>query len=158
MAVADEELRAREARCGRHLARLTTLIPGQEDMLPGTGIIEEVTDAATAILIEAQAAADSLVAGTPAGQRPRVTEFLTVRLARLEAAADQAVTAARREDTAALRCSLHRFRALTAALWTVHQAVPMPLPDDDPRPCVKGPRVPGMVASGPVSRVRRWRA
>jgi len=69
----------------------------------------------------------------------RVARFLAARLARLAAAADYVVTAARDGNAVALRQHLRRFDALTSALWTV-------LPDvcdvGSQRPCRGSPARP----------------
>jgi len=46
-----------------------------------------------------------------------------VRLDRLAAAADDAITAARQGDSGGMRLYLRRFDALTSDIWTVHDAV-----------------------------------
>jgi hypothetical protein len=53
-----------------------------------------------------------------------VAEFLADRIAKLAAAADEAVSAARDGDAAALHRRLHRFEMLTSAVWTVQLAMP----------------------------------
>ena len=49
--------------------------------------------------------------------------FLRVRLDRLAASADDAVAAARAGDSGELRRHLRRFDTLTAAIWTVQDAL-----------------------------------
>jgi hypothetical protein len=123
MPIAGEELLARQSKCGHEVARLMTLAVCPADALLAPGTAVEVADAGAAILAEARSAAASTLAGTPCGQRPQVAAFLSVRLARLRAAADQSAAAARRGDTATFHSSVHRFRVLAAALWTVHSEV-----------------------------------
>jgi hypothetical protein len=123
MTTADDEPTAPRARCGPYLARLAVLA----DSPPGTplpaGTAAEVAGAAGAVLTQAEQAVSAAAAGQQAAG-----EFLTARLARLKAAAGDAVTAARSGDAAALRACLRQFDALTSALWTVHEAVTVPAP------------------------------
>jgi GAF domain-containing protein len=64
--------------------------------------------------------------------------FLWVRLTRLAAAADEAVTAARTGDANGLRRHLHRCDDLARAMWAVQRAlcgqVPGPRPSGRPSP------------------------
>ena len=102
-----------EARCQPHMLSLR-MIAGYE---AGTALsrqaVGEVIQATEAILAEAGAAVSDARAGT----------FLTVRLSRLAAAADDVIAAARAGDAAQLRRYLHRLDVLTSAIWTVQEAV-----------------------------------
>jgi len=55
-------------------------------------------------------------------QEPQAETFLWVRVARLAAAADRAVDAARSRDVPGLRAHLDQFDTLTSALWVVQHA------------------------------------
>ena len=87
-------------------------------------VVVEVAQATSAVLAEAEAAGRATL--TAAGLRsdhPEAWTFLRVRLDRLAAAADDAVTAAREGDASAMCRHLRRFDALTSAIWTVQDAM-----------------------------------
>lgn len=122
MTTTDNDLSEIRARCGPHLARLAALA----DSPPGTPLSSraatEVAAAAGAVLAQAEQAVFGAVDGqTAAG------EFLAARLARLKVSAGNAVMAAHGGNVATLRACLHHFGALTSALWTVHEAVTVPV-------------------------------
>jgi hypothetical protein len=83
------------------------------------------------VIAEAEAAGRAALAAA-AGARGEleVETFLWVRLARLAAAADEAVDLARTSDANGLRRHLHRFDDLARAMWTVQRALygQVPLP------------------------------
>jgi hypothetical protein len=81
-----------------------------------------VGQATSAIVAEARAASRAALADVHSGY-PGAGTFLRVRLDRLARVAEQAVTAAREGDTAGLRRHLHRFEAVTSAIWTAQDAV-----------------------------------
>ncbi len=60
--------------------------------------------------------------GASKRQEPQAETFLWVRVARLAAAADRAVDAARSRDVPGLRAYLDQFDTLTSALWVVQHA------------------------------------
>ena len=117
MTVADAIHDYRE-RCLPHLIRLR-MLSTEPWLAPSAGVAAEVSQATSAVLGQAEAASRVALAGTRAGRRDRGPGvFLAARLARLRAAAEDAVTAARGGNAAALRQRLVRFDALTSALWT----------------------------------------
>jgi head-tail adaptor len=88
--------------------------------LPGEASAE-IRDATNAIIAEVEAM--SRTALRAAGRQDAQAEtFLWVRIARLAAAADRAVDAARNRDIAGLRGHLHQFDTLTSAIWAVQHA------------------------------------
>jgi len=134
----DNDLTALRARCGPHLARLALLAASPSGTALPAWAAAEVASAAGAVLAEAGEA----VSAAAAGRQATTGEFLTARLARLKAAADYAIAAARGGDAGALRACLRQFDALTSALWTVHEAVGAPDPPE-PHAQVPGPRLAG---------------
>jgi hypothetical protein len=120
----DEQIRDRQRRCQRHLARLRMVARAEaEPLLPGPAAAE-VREAANVIIAEAEAASRAVLAVIAGSRRqPEAETFLWVRLARLASAADEAVSAARGADTPGLRRNLDRFDALTTAIWAVQHAV-----------------------------------
>ena len=124
MTVTDQ-ISAHQSRCEHALLRLQALARA----VTGTGasrqlVAAEVRDATTAVIAEADAAGRYALAATGGGRRePHAETFLCVRLARLEAAADEAVSAARDGDAPRLSREVRRFDALTSAIWTVERAV-----------------------------------
>jgi len=87
-------------------------------------VVVEVAQATSTVLAEAEAAGHAILTAVgDRGDNPRAGTFLRVRLDRLAAAADDAITAARQGDSCAMRLHLRRFDALTSAIWTVQDAV-----------------------------------
>ena len=123
MSIADE-VRDHQARCVAALISLRMLAQG-EDGLPLPRWVEaEVAQATGTVLTEAEAASRSaLTAAGVGGDPPGDGTFLRVRLDRLAAAANFAITAARAGDSGEMRRHLCRFEALTSAIWTVQDAV-----------------------------------
>ena len=121
MSVADQ-IQDHQARCLAHLISLRMLARAEAGTPSPRWVVVEVARATGAILAEAEAAGRAALAA--AGDRNRGGEtFLRVRLDRLAAAADDAITAARTGNSAELRRHLDRFDVLTSAIWTVHDAM-----------------------------------
>ena len=117
MTVADAIHDYRE-RCLPHLIRLR-MLSTEPWSAPAAGVAAEVSRATSAILAQAEAASRVALAGIRDGRRGQGARvFLAARLARLRAAAEDAVAAARGGNAAALRQRLVRFDALTSAIWT----------------------------------------
>lgn len=132
MTVADAIHDYRE-RCQPHLIRLRMLSTEQWPA-PSAGVAAEVSRATTAVLAQAEAASRVALTASRGDRRDQGPgAFLAARLARLRAAAEDAVAAARGGNAAALRQRLLRFDALTSAIWTAQDAahewaVPPPRP------------------------------
>jgi hypothetical protein len=127
-----DEIQDHRTRCQPHLLRLRMLVRGEAGIPEPLQIVAEIAEATGAILAIAEAADNAARvnrASSMAGM------FLRVRLNRLAAAAEDAITAARAEDYARMRHHLRRFEALTSAMWTVQDEVYRPRPQ---RP---GPRL-----------------
>ena len=114
-----DQLEDRQARCLPHLLRLRMLAGLPEAPIPWLAVAE-VTQATDAILAEVEAAVRAVTGGGPGC--PGTGIFLGVRLSRLAAAADDAITAAWAGDFTQLRCLLRRFDTLTSAIWAVQDA------------------------------------
>lgn len=112
-----------ESHCRAQLLRLRMLATAPQDSAAGRWqIVTEIRDATRAVIAEAEAM--SRAASRKGGNRARGAEtFFWVRVARLMASANQAESAARDGDIPRLRAHLHHFDALTAAIFTVEQAV-----------------------------------
>lgn len=109
------------SRCRQHLLRLRLLAGNQDGAALPREFTVEVRDATNAIIAEVEAMSRAaLRAGDR--QEPQAETFLWVRVARLAAAADRAVDAARSRDVPGLRAHLYQFNSLTSALWTVQRA------------------------------------
>jgi len=123
MTVTDT-IEARQARCLPHLLALGTIAHAEAGLVLTRRAVLEVAQATRAVLAEAETAAgDALAAAGISTGGPGTAVLVRVRLNRLAAAAEDAIAAAGSGDRAQLRCHLHRFDALTAAIWTVQQAV-----------------------------------
>ena len=116
---ATEEIQDHQERCQPYLLRLRMLARGEGELAPTAA---EVGQATSAIVAEARAASRAALADVHSGY-PGAGTFLRVRLDRLARVAEEAVTAAREGDTAGLRRRLHRFEAVTSAIWTAQDAV-----------------------------------
>jgi hypothetical protein len=117
-----DELEDRQARCLPHLLRLRLLAGLPEAPLPWLAVTE-VTRATKAILAEVEVAVRAVTGGGPGNQgSPGTGIFLGVRLSRLAAAGDEAITAAGAGDFTQLRSHLRRFDTLTSAIWAVQDA------------------------------------
>jgi hypothetical protein len=123
------QLEDHRARCLPHLLTLRMLARDTpEAPLPWLAVAE-VTQATKAILAEVEAAVWAVTGGAPGGpggpggpDSPGPGIFLSVRLSRLAAAADDAIIAAGAGDFTWLRCHLRRFETLTSAIWAVQDA------------------------------------
>ena len=122
MSIADQ-IQEHQDRCLASLISLRMLAQGEAGVPLPRWVLVEVAQATGTVLAEAEAAGRAvLVAGVGSGHRGDET-FLRVRLDRLAAAASDAITAARAGDSGEMRRHLHRFAALTSAIWTVQDAV-----------------------------------
>jgi len=126
---AAEEIQHHQARCQPYLLRLRMLTRGEGE--PAL-ITAEVGQATGAVVVEASAASRAALADGDSGH-PGAETFLRVRLNRLARAGEEAIGAARDGDTAGLRRHLHRFEALTSAIWTAQHAVCGPASPADTR-------------------------
>ena len=118
------DIRDHHVRCAPHLAWLQMLAGHDAGEPLLAGLSEEVGRATGAVLAEARAAGRAAVAAvTDSHHQGAAASFLEARLARLAAAAAEAVAAARDGDPAAFRRHVRRFETLTSALWTVQLAV-----------------------------------
>ena len=120
MPVADQ-IKDHQARCLASLISLRMLAQGEAGMPLPRWVVVEVAQATGTVLAEAEAAGHTVLAA--AGDHPGAGTFLRVRLDRLAAAADDAIAAARAGEYGEMRRHLHRFDSLTAAIWTVQDAV-----------------------------------
>ena len=110
-----------QSRCRQQLLRLRLLAGSRDGTALPRGFTVEVRDATNAIIAEVEAMSRTAI-GASERQQPQAETFLWVRVARLAAAADRAVDAARRRDVPGLRAHLQQFDTLTSALWTVQHA------------------------------------
>ena len=123
MSVADE-IHDHQEHCLVPLISLRMLAQGDAGTPLPRWVVVEVAKATGTVLAEAEAAGHAmLTAVSVRSDRPGAGTFLRVRLDRLAAAADDAITAAREGDSGAMRRHLRRFDALTSAIWTVQDAV-----------------------------------
>ena len=120
MPVADQ-IKDHQARCLASLISLRMLAQGEAGTPLPRWVVVEVAQATGTVLAEAEAAGRAVLAA--AGDQPGAGTFLRVRLDRLAAAADDAIAAARAGEYGEMRRHLHRFDSLTAAIWTVQDAV-----------------------------------
>ena len=110
----------RQLRCQRQLLRLRMLVLNQ-DATALTRHAADIREATNTVIAEVAAMGRAaLEAGRPG---PGAETFLWVRVTRLAMAADDAVTAARSGDLAALDAHLRHLETLTSAIWTVQDAV-----------------------------------
>jgi hypothetical protein len=122
MSVADQ-IQEHQVRCVAPLITLRMLAQGEAgEPLPRWGVVE-VARAVGTVLAEAEAAGRAALAVGVRNGHPGDGTFLRVRLDRLAAAAEDAITAARVGNSAEMRRHLRRFDTLTAAIWTVQDAV-----------------------------------
>ena len=120
------QLEDHRARCQPHLLTLRMLARDTpEAPLPWLAVAE-VSRATKAILAEVEAAVRAVTGGGPGSRdglgSPGTGIFLSVRLSRLAAAADDAITSAGAGEFTQLRCQLRRFETLTSAIWAVQDA------------------------------------
>jgi len=123
MSVADQ-IQKHQERCLVPLISLRMLAQGEAGTPLPRWVVVEVARATGAVLAEAEAAGRAALtaAGFGSGHQGDET-FLRVRLDRLAAAANDAITAARAGDPGEMYRHLRRFDALTSAIWTVQDAV-----------------------------------
>ena len=123
MSVADQ-IHDYQARCLAPLISLRMLAQGEAGTPLPRWVVVEVAQATGTVLAEAEAAGRAALAAVGVREgHPGNETFLRVRLDRLAAAADDAITAARNEDSGEMCRHLRRFEALTSAIWTVQDAV-----------------------------------
>jgi hypothetical protein len=120
MSITDQ-IQEHQARCLASLISLRMLAQGEAGAPLPRWVVVEVVQATAMVLAEAETAGRAALAAR--GDRPGDETFLRVRLDRLAAAADDAIAAARAGDSGEMRRNLHRFDALTSAIWTVEEAV-----------------------------------
>ena len=113
-----------QARCQPYLLTLRMLARDEAGPALGCHAVIELIRATEAVLAEAEAA----VRDARAAVGPAAGTFLSVRLSRLAAAADDVIGAAWAGDSAGLRRHLDRFDVLTSAIWTVQRSVYGPDP------------------------------
>jgi hypothetical protein len=118
-----DQIQDHQARCLADLISLQMLARGEAGMPPPRWVVVEIARATGAILAEAEAAGRAALAAVGGGDKRGDETFLRVRLERLATAANDAIAAARAGNSAELRQHLHRFDALTSAIWTVHDAM-----------------------------------
>ncbi len=121
MSITDQ-IQEHQTRCLASLISLRMLAQGEAGAPLPRWVVVEVAQATGMVLAEAEAAGRAGLAAV-GGDRPGDETFLRVRLDRLAAAADDAIAAARAGDSGEMRRNLHRFDALTSAIWTVEEAV-----------------------------------
>ena len=123
MSVADQ-IHDHQAHCLAPLISLRMLARDDAGRPVPRWVVVEVARATSTVLAEAEAAGHAILTAVgDRGDNPRAGAFFRVRMGRLAAAADDAITAARPGDSGAMRLYLHRFDALTSAIWTVQDAV-----------------------------------
>ena len=123
MFVADQ-IRDHQARCVAALISLRMLAQGEAGLPLPRWVVVEVAQATGTVLAEAEAASRvALTAAGVGGDRPGDGIFLRVRLDRLAAAANDAISAARAGDSGEMGRHLRRFDVLTSAIWAVQDAV-----------------------------------
>ena len=159
----DGTLEDHRVRCQPYLLTLRMIARGDPGLLLTQLTVAEVTQATEMVLAEAEAAGgdvqaaggdvqaaggDVQAAAGVSGSGPGAPAFLRVRLNRLAGAANDAIAAAGAGDSGQLRGQLRRFDVLTAAIWTVHQAV------YGPAGRAIRPRDAGIASLAPVRRDR----
>ena len=121
---ADDEIHDHQLRCQPYLLQLHMLACVEAGLMPTAAEIGQRT---AAVIAEVGAASRVGLAAAGYGRRhPGAGPFLQARLNRLTAAAEEAIAATQDGDCAELRRVLHRFEALTSAIWTVQDAVREP--------------------------------
>ncbi len=128
---AADEIRDHQARCQPHMFRLRMLARGEAGSGP---LAAEVGQETGAVIAEAEASSRAALAAGADGSHPGAGTFLRVRLDRLTTAAGQAIAAAQSGNPADLRLHLHRFEALTSAIWAVQDSLYGQLPSIRPEP------------------------
>jgi hypothetical protein len=118
-----EQIQDHQARCLTHLIILRMLAQTEPGALIPRRVVVEIARATGAVVAEAKAGGQAVLAAAADEHHRGHGTFLRVRLDRLAAAAEDAVAAARAGDSADLRRHLHRFDTLTAAIWTVQDSL-----------------------------------
>lgn len=119
----SSQIAEHQARCAAPLISLRMLAHGEAEEPVPRRVVVEIALATRAVVAEAEAAGRVAVAAGSSSRHPGGRIFLQARLDRLAAAADEAIAAARAGHSAEMRRHLLRFDALTAAIWTVQDAV-----------------------------------
>ena len=123
MSIADQ-IREHQARCMAPLISLRMLAQGEAGAVLPRRVVVEVAQATAMVLGEAEAAGRAALAAVGVGSgHPRGGAFLRVRLDRLAATVEDAISAARAGDSAEMRRHLRRFDTLTSAIWTVQDSL-----------------------------------
>ncbi len=122
MSVTDQ-LEDHQARCLAHLLSLRMLAQTEPGALLPRRVVAEIARTTGAVVAEAEASGQAVLTAGLSGYHRGDATFLRVRLDRLAAAAEDAVAAARAGNAADLRRHLRRFDTLTAAIWTVQDAL-----------------------------------
>jgi predicted signal transduction protein with EAL and GGDEF domain len=123
MSVTDE-IEDHQARCVAPLVSLRLLARQDAGEPVPRRVVVEIARATRAVLAEAEAGGSAVLsADDDSGHHSGMRIFLQVRLDRLKAAADNAISAARLGDPGEVRRHLRRFDALTAAIWTVQDSL-----------------------------------
>ena len=106
------------------LISLRMLAQGEAGAALPRRVVVEVAQATAMVLAEAEAAGVAALTAADVGSgHPRGATFLQVRLDRLAAAAEDAISAARTGDCGEMRRHLRRFDTLTSAIWTVQDSL-----------------------------------
>jgi hypothetical protein len=121
-----------QSQCRQQLLRLRILAGSQDGTALSWEFTAEVRDATNAVIAEVEAMSRTAIRASEQ-REPQAETFLWVRVARLAAAADRAVDAARSRDVPALRAHLQQFDTLTSALWAVQDATYGKQRDSSPR-------------------------
>ncbi len=134
----------------RELSGLRLLTAGADGLPSARALAAEVRDGTNAVIAEVEASSRAVLA--PGPREPGKEAFLSVRVARLAYAADQAVGAAGDGNLSGLRAHVQHFDSLTRAAWTVQNAIgrtdpvaghrnrpAMVPPQGDNRPCPRSP-------------------
>ena len=133
---ADDEIHDHQVRCQPYLLELHMLGRVEAGLVPTAAEVGRTTGA---IIAEVGAASRAALAAAGDGRPyPGAGPFLQFRLNRLTAAAEEAIARSQDGDFAALRRVLHRFDALTSAIWTVQDAVRGPAGPAGARAASKG--------------------
>jgi hypothetical protein len=124
-------IREHHARCKLHFSRLQVAAWLEAGVPPS--LADEVGEATAAIVAETEAAAETVssIAGL---RRGPTAGFLAARVARMTAAANDAVDAAKNSDATLLRRHLAHFEALTSAMWAVQLGMVTPVDQSLPVP------------------------
>lgn len=122
---ATDEIDDHRTRCVEPLVSLRLLAHQEAGEPVPRRVVLEIARATQAVLAEAEAAGSAVLAAAEPGHghHPGGRTFLQVRLDRLQAAADDAIAAARRGDPGEVTRRLRRFDALTTAIWMVQDSL-----------------------------------